>query len=87
MRKRQVSPQPIESSIDWSRLKPLSSTLEVANFTGIKEKRLREWRSQKSHLSPPFIRIGRSVLYERDALRRWYENTVLEQLRRQGVVA
>ena len=79
MSKRLLSHQPLESSIEWKELKPLSTTIEVAAFMGLKEKTLREWRSKGSSLSPPFVRLGRSVYYERDALRRWYDKTVLKQ--------
>ena len=82
MNKRLVLPT-VASSIEWGKLKPLSSTREVANFLGVKEKTLRVWRSEASPLSPPSVCLGRAVYYERDALRRWYDRRILEQLRRQ----
>ena len=75
--KRVLPTQPLESSIDWRVLKPLSDTLTVANFFGLKEKTLRTWRSENSPLGPPYIRLGgRSIFYEKDGLRRWYDYPV-----------
>jgi predicted DNA-binding transcriptional regulator AlpA len=86
MRKHSTPSQPFISSIDWQKLPRLFTTTQVAEFLGIKEKTLREWRSKNSRLSPMYVRIGRSVYYERDALRLWYDETILDQLRRKWVI-
>jgi transposase-like protein len=69
------SVQPVQSTtLDWASLPVSMNSKEVASFLGIHPQTLRRWRSQCAQYSSPCFRIGRSVRYKRDSLRRWYEN-------------
>lgn len=52
------------------------STKEVAELTGISEKTLYDWR--KDGRGPGFIKHGKTVLYPREALQKFF---VLERVR------
>jgi predicted DNA-binding transcriptional regulator AlpA len=49
---------------------------EVAEILGQKELTLATWRSQRR--GPPYVKIGRAVLYLRSALRSWLAAQLVE---------
>jgi hypothetical protein len=81
---RSVQPQ-ITSSLDWSKLPPLSRGKDLAAFLGIGEKTLRTWRHKGAVYAPPCIHFGASIYYERDSVRDWFEHVVLSQVRGEAV--
>jgi predicted DNA-binding transcriptional regulator AlpA len=52
----------------------LLSTEQAAQFLGVAEVTLRQWRWRNLDDQPPFIRIGRLVRYAPDDLRSWIQD-------------
>ncbi len=52
---------------------------KLARELGRDTRTLQRWRAQRT--SPPFIRMGRQVLYRRDAVRGWLIDLEREQPR------
>ena len=56
----------------------LLSSAEVAEMLGIKNKTLEQYRHHQRHdLMPPFIRIGRTVRYEKATVVAWLKARVV----------
>lgn len=56
----------------------LLSSTQVAEMLGIKNKTLEQYRHHQRHdLMPPFIRIGRTVRYERETVIAWLKANVV----------
>ena len=56
----------------------LLSSAEVAEMLGIKNKTLEQYRHHKrTELMPPFIRIGRTIRYEKATVVAWLKNNVV----------
>lgn len=53
-----------------SRLRPLLSLDDVANFLGVSQKTVRRWMLSKRL---PHVRLGRVVRFRQDELLRWIE--------------
>ena len=56
----------------------LLSSAEVAEMLGIKNKTLEQYRHHKrNELMPPYIKIGRTIRYEKAAVVAWLKNNVV----------
>jgi hypothetical protein len=62
----------LDDVIDWNALPMMAASKELAAFLGIPEQTLRRWRSRKAPYGPPYEHQGRSVIYKRDRVRRWW---------------
>jgi predicted DNA-binding transcriptional regulator AlpA len=62
---------------DWSKLPPLIDDLTVSAMIGISTSTLRKARmtgATKTGVSyPPFVKLGRKVLYRTDDVRTWID--------------
>ena len=52
---------------------------ELADELGRTVRTLQRWRSERT--GPPFIRLGRQILYRREAVREWLKSLEQEQPR------
>lgn len=53
------------------------TSIQAAEFLGVKEQTLRLWRHEGRETSPPFTRIGGKVIYKQSSLEAWMvRNTV-----------
>jgi excisionase family DNA binding protein len=71
---RAVRPAAEDTTVDWSGLPVLMTSLELAEFLNVPEQTVRRWRSNGTDYGPPFVRLGRAVKYSRDDIRRWFRN-------------
>ena len=57
-------------------MKKLLSTKETAEILNRKPDTVHRWR--KRDFGPPFIKVGRSIFYEEDAILEWLESLKTE---------
>lgn len=52
----------------------LLSEAEMAEIAGVEPRTVQDWRTQR--IGPPYVKIGKTVLYPVEAFRRWVAENV-----------